>query len=357
MITAEKITILIPSLEPDHQLIPYIIDLQEKGFEDILVVDDGSGEKYQPIFSQIEQMEGCSVLHHEMNKGKGCALKKGYSFLEERGNCKGVVTVDADGQHRVQDVWNIATLIAQEEKGLILGSRDFSMDHVPWKSFYGNRITTGVFWALYGVKLSDTQTGLRGFSAIHLPFMQQVKGERFEYEMNVLIACTREKITMVSVPIETVYEGKNEGSHFRAVRDAIRIYKVLFGNFIYFAGSSIASFLMDYGFFHLFIWLLPKMFILSAEGLMLLGTLLARIISGGFNFIVNKNLVFKEKKGQEGRKMLLRYIALALGIALCSAGGVIALTWLKVPLWLGKIVVDTFLYFLSYRIQRQWVFA
>lgn len=354
MTTPQRVTVLIPSLEPDDRLVPYLQALIEKGFEDILVIDDGSGESYQEVFSQIDRLAGCKVLHHPQNKGKGCALKTGYQYLLNRGDCQGVVTADSDGQHTVEDVWNIATLIAKGEKGLILGARDFSMDHVPWKSFYGNRITTGVFWLLYGVKLPDTQTGLRAFAPEHLPFMEKVKGERFEYEMNVLIDCTREKISMVSVPIETVYEGGNEGSHFRAFRDAARIYKVILGNFFLFAGSSVISFLIDQGGFNLFRFLLPKAFSLSAEVLITLSTLLSRVISAVFNYTVNKKIVFKEEKQKS--KNGLRYIILAVGVAAASAVGVIALSWVKVPVWLGKIMVDILLYFVSYRIQREWVF-
>lgn len=354
MITAEKITVLIPSLEPDKRLFPYIRSLIENGFSDILIVDDGSGAEYQEIFSAIGELTGCTVLHHPVNQGKGCALKTGYRYLQERGNCYGVVTADSDGQHTVEDVLKIASHIAKEENGLFLGARDFSMDHVPWKSFYGNRITSFLFWLLYKQKLGDTQTGLRGFGAKYLPFMEQIKGERFEYEMNVLIVCSLEKIPMISIPIETVYENSNEGSHFRAVRDAARVYKVLFGNFFRFMGSSIASFLIDQGLFNLLHWLLPKLFSLFGNGLIAASTVISRVISAGFNFTVNKKYVFS--KSGETSKTLIRYVILALGIMGVSALGVMLLNTIKIQLWLAKALVDVALYFVSYRIQRDWVF-
>lgn len=354
MTTAEKMTVVIPSLEPDERLVPYIHSLIKKGFEDIVVIDDGSGPDYQKIFATIKTLKGCMVLHHSQNKGKGCALKTGYGYLEGRGGCYGVVTADSDGQHTVEDVLKLAGHLAKGEQGLFLGARDFSMHHVPWKSFMGNRITSFLFWLLYGQKLSDTQTGLRGFASQYLPFMQQIAGERFEYEMNVLIACSREKIPMISVPIQTVYENNNEGSHFRAVRDAARIYKVLFGNFFRFAGVSIISFLLDQGLFHLFRGLLPKAFSLSAAMVIDIATVGARLISAPFNFACNRRLVFTGEN--KTAKALGRYILLALGIMGASALGVVLLNKIKVPIWLAKVVVDGALYFASYRIQREWVF-
>ena len=96
--------ILIPSLEPDDRLPAYAVKLLEKGFAHLVVVDDGSSEKYQPIFNRLAEMEGCTVLHHEVNKGKGCALKTGYAYIEENmPECVGVITADADGQHTVED--------------------------------------------------------------------------------------------------------------------------------------------------------------------------------------------------------------------------------------------------------------
>ena len=140
---------LIPSLEPDDRLPAYVARLLEKGFAHIVVVDDGSSESYQPIFRRLEEMEGCTVLHHEVNRGKGCALKTGYSYiLENLPEASGVITADADGQHTVEDCWKLANALTEDRHVLYLGSRDFSLPNVPPKSRSGNKITSAVFWAL-----------------------------------------------------------------------------------------------------------------------------------------------------------------------------------------------------------------
>ncbi len=351
----EDAVVLIPSLEPDERLPRYAQALLDKGFHHIVVVDDGSSEKFQPIFTQLAQMPGVTVTHHEVNRGKGAALKTGYALIEkEMPDCIGVVTADADGQHTVADVWKLAEALTSGEKKLYLGSRDFSLPHVPPRSRHGNRITSSVFKALYGQWLPDTQTGLRAFRREELPFMMQVEGDRYEYEMRVLIACARADIPMIPITIETVYENGNEGSHFHPFRDSYRIYKVILGSFVKFMGTSVASFLIDQGVFALMEnVILTRM----GNGQEIVSTVVARLISAPCNFLMNKKFVFKGKKGKQA---FLRYVALAISLLIVSALGVElvvkALHFAPALASVVKLVVDTLLYLVSYRIQDRWVF-
>lgn len=347
--------ILIPSLEPDERLPAYAAALLAKGFAHLVIVDDGSKESYQPIFQQLASMEGVAVLHHEVNKGKGVALKTGYAYIQQTlPEAVGVITADADGQHTVEDCWKLAQALCQGKDALYLGSRDFSLENVPPKSRYGNRITSTVFKLLYGQWLPDTQTGLRAFPASRLTFMQQVEGERFEYEMNVLIACARADLPMIPVTIETIYENENEGTHFHPIRDSYRIYKVILGSFIKFMGASIVSFLLDNGVFAL---MENQILSFMGDGREILSTVVARAISAPCNFLLNKQFVFKSAGS---RRAFLRYILLAVGILMISAIGVELLVKLlnfAPPLAsIVKLVVDTLLYLVSYRVQNKWVF-
>lgn len=347
---------LIPSLEPDDRLPAYVERLKEKGFERFVIVDDGSSEKYQPIFSRLAEMDGVTVLHHEVNRGKGCGLKTGYAYIRDHiPEASGVITADADGQHTVEDCWKLAQALTEDKHVLYLGSRDFNLPHVPPKSRTGNKITSRVFWALYGQYLPDTQTGLRAFKREELQFMIDVTGERFEYEMNVLIACARAGIQMVPITIETVYENENAGTHFHPIRDSYRIYKVILGSFIKFMGASIASFVIDQGVFALCFYLL---FAFMQTGHEFLSTVIARLVSAPCNFLMNRSFVFKFKSNAASAAW--KYAVLCLGILLLSAVGLEALmTLLNIPDSLAslmKLIVDTVLYFLSYRIQNKWVF-
>lgn len=347
--------ILIPSLEPDERLPAYAAALLDKGFTRLVIVDDGSGEAYQPIFQQLAAMDGVTVLHHEVNMGKGAGLKTGYAYIQAHmPGVPGVITADSDGQHTVEDCWKLAQALCQGKDEMYLGSRDFSQANVPPKSRFGNRTTSLVFKLLYGQWLPDTQTGLRAFPAHRLGFMQQVSGERFEYEMNVLIACARDGMPMVPITIETIYENENAGTHFHPIRDSYRIYKVILGSFIKFMGASIASFLIDNGVFTL----LDQLFLTDiALGRVALASILARLVSAPCNFLMNRNLVFKVK-GNTG-KTALRYAILCIGVLLCSAGSLAVLSALGMPKVLdtmAKVVIDALLYLVSYRVQNKWVF-
>ena len=109
----------------------------------------------------------------------------------------------------------------------MIGSRAF-VGEVPLRSRFGNTVTRGVYHLVSGVKVQDTQTGLRGFDRSLLEWLLSIPGERYEYEMNVLMSAARDKIQIGEVPIETVYEGKNESSHFRPIHDSVKIYKEIF---------------------------------------------------------------------------------------------------------------------------------
>lgn len=355
MHAAERAVILIPSLEPDDRLPAYIQKLKAGGFAHIVVIDDGSGESFQPIFSEVDAVEDTVVLHHEVNKGKGVALKTGYRYIMDNlPDITGVITADADGQHTVEDCLHLAEELEKGKHALYLGSRDFNMDNVPPKSRTGNKITSTVFKLLYGQYLPDTQTGLRAFRKEELPFMEQVDGERYEYEMKVLIACSRAGIPMIPITIETIYENDNEGTHFHPIRDSWRIYKVILGSFFKFMASSMTCWAVDQGLFNLLNLIVFANGEKKSASVILLCTVIARIISATMNFLINRNLVFG--KNGDGRKAFIRYAAVCIGIMLMSAAGTWLLGQTGMSSTVAKLITDAVLYFLSYRLQERWVF-
>ena len=215
---------LIPAYEPSRRLAGYIDDLAREGFARIVVVDDGSGEAFRAVFDALEPKPFCSVLRHEVNRGKGAALKTGLAFIRERWpDACGVVTADSDGQHSAQDCRRIAEALLAAPDRMHLGSRDFSLPSVPFFSRFGNRWSSITFWMLYGKWLPDSQTGLRAFPVSMIPFLLGARGERFEYEMVVLIKAARSGVPMAPLPISTIYENGNAGTHFRPFVDTVRI--------------------------------------------------------------------------------------------------------------------------------------
>ena len=350
--------VLIPSLEPDNRLPVYIRELSESGFGRIIVVDDGSSEACSKIFTEVESIDHTVVLHHDVNHGKGVALKTGYQYiLDCLPDIIGIITADSDGQHTVKDCIRLAEKLTEGKRALYLGSRDFSLPDIPPKSRSGNRITSTVFKLLYGVWLPDTQTGLRAFGREDLLFMLNVSGDRYEYEMKVLIACATSKIPMIPVPIETIYEnGKNEGTHFHPIRDSYRIYKVILSGFIRFMSSSIICFIVDQAAaFALREWMLPLAgCMIGTLGNTYISGYGARIISSVLNFQLNRKFVFGLKG--KTKNAVWRYFLLCIGIITVSNLFVWILGKAGMAGWLAKMMIDTILYFLSYRIQQIWVF-
>lgn len=218
---------LIPAFKPDRLLLDLVRDLRDGGLRSIIVVDDGSPPEAAPVFDELAAFPGCTVLRHEVNRGKGRAIKTGLAFfLERHPGAAGVVTVDADGQHRAKDVVLVAESFLADANALVIGSRKFPRNS-PWRSRFGNQVTRQVFRWVAGVRLADTQSGLRCFSRAVAPRLLALAGERYEYEMNVLAACPKLSVPLREVEIETVYLDGNRSSHFNPVVDSVKIYLLL----------------------------------------------------------------------------------------------------------------------------------
>ncbi|MCL2496955.1 MAG: glycosyltransferase family 2 protein, partial [Clostridiales bacterium] len=207
--------VIIPALNPGAELLAYVRELLSAGLPRIVVVDDGSGKEYEEIFAEMADLSLLTVLRHKQNCGKGRALKTAMEYvLAASYTCDGVITVDADGQHALTDVCRVARIMAEGKEEFVLGCRDFSLPGIPFRSRLGNRTTSLLFKLLYGAYLPDTQTGLRGIPACLLPDMLKIEGERFDYEMSVLVELLRTGVKICRITIETKYFNKNEGSHY-----------------------------------------------------------------------------------------------------------------------------------------------
>ena len=353
--TEKQSIVLIPSLEPDDRLPTYVRKLGEYGLSHIVIVDDGSGNDYQDIFKELEE-SGCTVLRHRVNMGKGFALKTGYQYIKEHvPGCKCIITADSDGQHAPEDVYLLAKEAEHHSHALILGVRDFKKAGIPVKSLIGNRITSAVFAGLYGKYLPDTQTGLRAFDSRLIDKMTGIKGDGFEYETQVLVTFIRSGIQVLTVPIQTIYEDENRGTHFHAVKDSMKILRILFADFVKFLSASLISFFVDIG----LAWTLMELLRSHMQGKdflrIMIATAAARTVSIAVNYLLNKKAVFTDR--QSTGNSLIRYLILCACNVLLSAGGVYILhETLGLYESLAKILCDGSLFFLSYQVQQRWVF-
>ena len=347
--------VVIPALCPDPAVTEYVSTLLDKGFRQVVVVDDGSGPACADTFRELEYKEGCTVLRHEKNRGKGRALKTAFAHIL---NCplwggSAVVTAHADGQHSVQDVGAVAAAAAEEERRLVMGVRDLSLPHVPTRSKIGNRLTSWAFHLLYGARLSDTQTGLRGIPWGLLRWCAEIEGERFEYEMNMLIRAAREHVELRQVSIEVIYYNNNAGTHLHAVRDSWRVFRILMAGLGWYtaaAGLSAAGDVLTFGLGN------PVIFRpLSNLACYWWSTLTARALSSTINYTLNRRYVFGAKPRP---RTVVRYYCLWLGQLMCSYLLLLFMTLLfpALPPVVSKALVDILLAIGSYQIQLHWVF-
>lgn len=351
----DSLAIILPSLNPDKKFLGVVDGLCEQGFKHIVVIDDGSDEEHQEFFNSAKAAHPeIHILHHGVNRGKGRGLKTAFEFVsKELPDAKGVITIDGDGQHLVGDIIACGERMLKEGDKVVLGCRDFNTPGVPPRSIAGNKTTARLFRLCYGIKLSDTQTGLRAIPREYLEPFCGIEGERFEYETNMLLNMKRMGIGFIEQPITTVYDPDDYSSHYDAVKDSWRIFKVMFK----FLVSSLGSTIIDLAVFYLMMRFFGTAAGKYAE---LLATAVARAISSFANFNANNSVVFDNKKGY--KRALLRYYCLCIPQMLVSAGLVTLINGLlsnSAPFiaTLIKFAVDIVLFFISYQIQREWVFS
>ncbi len=339
--------VLIPAYQPDERLVTLVGDLMPMDFAAVAVVDDGSDADRAPLFARCEAL-GAQVLRHVSNHGKGRALKTGMEALLASGEgAYGVVTADADGQHAPEDIRKVAEALAANPAALVLGVRDFGKG-TPLRSQLGNGITKVLFGLVNGSFVRDTQTGLRGIPGAFCRELLDLKGERYEFEMNMLLEAKPLGHPIVQVRIGTIYIEGNRSSHFDVLKDSVRIYRLLFA----FAGSSLFATGIDYAVFALVHTLVPDVLIAAVA--------IARAASSLVNFAVNRHLVFRRRN--HPKHAILRYYALVLGIMLASyllISAFQAFTALGASpggIYVAKLIADFGLYFVSYTLQRDFVY-
>jgi putative flippase GtrA len=333
--------VLIPSYEPDARL-PTLVAALRSAQLPVLVVDDGSGPAYRRVLDQAEAL-GATVIGYPVNRGKGHALKVGFGFLAERFEGHDVVCADGDGQHLVADILRVAERVATADGAMVLGARRFT-GRVPLRSRLGNSVTGVLVRTATGLPVHDTQTGLRGYPASMLGWLQGVDGERFEYELDLLLRASQDGVPVEEVEIETVYLDENASSHFRPVVDSARVYAPL----LRFSLSSFSAFLVD---------TVALLGLFALTGALLPSVVGARVLSSAVNFAINRRLVFAGGRAKSLRAAAAQYGVLAATMLAASFGVLTALTGLGMALLPAKVLTEVALFAASYQLQRTVVFA
>lgn len=375
-----KTAVILPVLNPDEKFANFVEKLIGTGYSDILVVNDGSAPEYVHFFEDAAAHSEVTVLTHEVNKGKGAALKTAFRYLvENRNDIERGITCDGDGQHTVESMQDCLAASDEHPGAVIIGGRSFDNPNIPWRSRFGNKFSSFVYRFACGIKLKDTQTGLRVIPAECFESFSQLYGDRYEYETHMLIEVVNRQIPYYEIPIETIYIDDNESSHFNPLKDSIKIYGVVLKYFLKFVISSLSSWVVDIGVYWITLAICGSVWNLKdsiTESLslaaaliqqtwnmniaaVLIATLTSRVTSSIVNYIINRKVVFKDSANV--RKTASKYFTLAVCQMILSfllvdllSNGVLHVTgFLNV---LVKCLVDIFLFVFSYGIQRKWVF-
>jgi glycosyltransferase involved in cell wall biosynthesis len=335
------IVLIIPAYNPPERLVGLVESLIDKGITNLIIINDGSRPDHASIFARIKSKPECHVLTHAVNLGKGRALKTAFNHvLINFPNAALVVTTDADGQHLPEDIMRVTESAMQQPHRCHLGSRTFPPD-IPLRSRLGNMLTRNVFGFLLGVRLSDTQTGLRALPVSTLPQLLEVSGERYEYELSMLIHIKHQHVAFTEVPISTVYLDNNTGSHFNPLVDSMKIYFV----FARFLSSSLLSAFIDFCVF---------MAVMSFTESILYSLIASRATASVVNYAVNLKFVFRRQENT--LVSILKYYVLLVTIMALAFTIIRLLTDMGLNMVLSKLTAETILFLFSFTLQRDFVF-
>ncbi len=341
--TVELPGLVIPAFQPEPSLRSLVEELLREPYPFVILVDDGSTPEHRPLFTALAELPRVRLLTHAINLGKGDALKSGFNeALVHFPEACGVVTVDADGQHLPEDVRRVAEALTETPDHLCLGVREFG-GNVPLRSRFGNSLTRQFFRVLVGGNLRDTQTGLRGIPTAMMGDLLASKASRYEFELEMLIRAYKLDAPCRQIPITTVYEAGNRTSHFDPLFDSLRIYFV----FIRFIASSMLTGLID---------ILAFSIAFQLGATILSSAVAGRLVAGSFNFFVNEKYVFRAAGSLP--LALFKYVLLVATMTTVSYQLIIGFVEnFGLNVYVAKVSVETFLFLVSFTVQRLLVFG
>ena len=217
MIDRSKVAIVIPVYNHGTRISDVLWKASATGYP-VFVVDDGSTDGTAEILSSMDRI---TVLSHQQNTGKGAALMTGFRAAQQ--SCDWAITLDADGQHKPEDVDNLLSAVQNNQRPIVIGMRQgMEGDHVPWTSKFGRKFSNFWVWVSGGPFISDSQSGFRLYplpESLDLP----VKARRFQYEVEILVKAHQSTIPIIEAPVQVVYQrGAERISHFHPWKDFLR---------------------------------------------------------------------------------------------------------------------------------------
>lgn len=195
----KKIIIAIPAFNEAGVIQDVITEIKKAGYENIVVVDDGSSDETHRKAAAM----GITALRHKINRGKGAAAKTAIEAAKLLG-ADIIVTMDSDGQHNPEDIKLLISPILSDGYDVVLGSRLKNSEGMPWYKIIHNKIGNFITWYLYGLWVTDSQSGFRAYS-IEAATKINTRADRYEYDSEVIKEIYAYKLKYIEIPIEVRY--------------------------------------------------------------------------------------------------------------------------------------------------------
>ena len=227
-----KISILIPSYN-EEKYIKSVIEKCSAYKLDIIVVNDGSTDNTCQVLEQLQSQNGINlkILNHEINKGKGEALKTGFAFAC-RNNYYGVITIDADGQHSISEIKDFLSEIKKNNPDIIVGSRFKDTKSMPFIRLAVNFLTSWIISAIALKKIDDVQSGFR-FIKHNVMKTVSLETSNFDTEPELLIKASWHGFSITNIPIKTIYNLDEFKSHINPGKDTLKFFKLIFKSILW----------------------------------------------------------------------------------------------------------------------------
>lgn len=343
--------ILIPAFNPDKRLLYLLDDLLNAGLGNIVVVNDGSRDEYSAFFSAISEKKAVHLLSHPFNMGKGAALKTGLLYIYSNlPSCTAVITADADGQHIPEDIIHLAQTTADRPQTLLLGARTFNKK-IPFRSLFGNKLTAFFMRLFLGMKISDTQTGLRAIPRDFIPELIRIPYNRYEFELEMLLAAKRSKRQIAEIPVSTIYLDNNSSSHFNPLLDSFKIYAVLFRYIL----VSLLTALVDYLVYVPVLYILNHYSALNPLTITAVAVAAGRIAGAAVQYSLVRKVVFYSNVSMINTLPKYIFLVLCSGCASYLIMHAIenSANW---NFYLAKLAAELVIYLANFLIQRDLIF-
>jgi len=224
----EKIAIMIPAFNEQEHIESVIKDCSSCGM-DIVVIDDGSSDStVDKVSGLVPGMKGqLKLIEHKVNKGKGQALITGFDYIVRKGY-KGVIAMDADGQHDTGEISGFIEAVKKQDPDVIIGSRLGNTEGMPFVRLATNVFTSWIIASIAGIKVSDVQSGYRYLKTEALKKIK-LKTSNFDTEPEIILRAGWHGMKVINIPIKTIYH-ENFTSYVNPVKDTIKFFRLVFNS-------------------------------------------------------------------------------------------------------------------------------